>query len=417
MRIRVAAAIAALLCFVSCKSFMQKSRAAELSRVAKDWCLTIRASQVLPVYPLTEDLQVGDMFLVSTPLEQEVKDLEEDGFLPLANVVGRLEPTGWEEFYNGAYAVTNDSVLPKQWQFPQPTPSTAPYTAWSTAPGAAFPSYTFQIKKGAGATLAIPIQSVPFGLSLLHTSDAYGTVNITSASTYGLPIATLSPQIDEWAIANHDFLRQYGPHTTTDRNGKTKEERNYLRVVYRVYVAGAVNVSLVSNDSTGGRADAGASKSIALFDAGDETNAAVAAKNYASVLSSLSQSVASATPGANITLASASSRSVAMNETFPRPLVIGFLAFDRPIESDGSLGPPLPTQARVTNHPVFATKVTFGADANTPKLRAWLDADPGNRAKLNAWLDANASGIGIALFLNGGQYTQLRANAVAALVK
>ena len=351
MRIRYAAAAAALLCLASCKS-MEKSRAQELSRVAKDWCLTIRASQVLPVYPLTEDLQVGDMFLVSTPIQQEVHDLEDDGFLPLDNVIARLYPTGWEQFYNGSYSVKSDSLIPQQWQFPQPVPASAPFTAWNTAPGAAFPSYTFQVKKGMGSTLAIPIQSVPVGLSLLHTGDAYGTVNITSASTYGLPITVLSPQIDEWAAPNRDFLRQYGPHTTTDKNGKTKQDQNYIRIVYRVYVAGAVNVSLISNQSSGGRVDAGASKSISLFDAGSETEAVNAAKNYSSVLSSLSQSVASATPGASISIASASSRSVAMNETFPRPLVIGFLAFDRTIDGDGTLGPPLPTMARVTNRPV-----------------------------------------------------------------
>lgn len=43
------------------------SREQELENVAKDWCLTIRASQVMPVYPLREDVQPGDCFLVSVP--------------------------------------------------------------------------------------------------------------------------------------------------------------------------------------------------------------------------------------------------------------------------------------------------------------------------------------------------------------
>jgi len=54
----------ALVCIpVSCASW---ERQHQLERVAKDWCLTIRASQVIPVYPLTEDLQPGDVFLVQT---------------------------------------------------------------------------------------------------------------------------------------------------------------------------------------------------------------------------------------------------------------------------------------------------------------------------------------------------------------
>ena len=350
MQKRIVALGALVVLFGGCRS-LERTREDQLARVARDWCLTIRASQVLPVYPLTEDLQVGDMFLVATPLSSEVENLEADGFLPLDNVIARIQPVGWQQFYNGAYGVTGNSVVPRQWQFPATTP---PDTAWSTAPGAAFPTYTFQVKEGAGATLAIPIQAVPVGLSLLQAGDAYGTVTIAGASTYGLPVTVLSPQVDAWAADNLDFLKQYAARVTTGKHGRQQLDQHYVRVVYRVYVAGGVNVSLMSNRSFGARGDAGASTPLALFDAGDSTNAANAAKNYQSMLSALSKSVASATPSANIQIASASSRGVAMNETFPRPLVIGYLAFDRPIQADGSLGAPLPTEARVSGEPVKA---------------------------------------------------------------
>ncbi|HEX8169430.1 MAG TPA: hypothetical protein VF824_02690 [Thermoanaerobaculia bacterium] len=410
MQKRVAAALAALLC-CACASLHQE-RANELAQVAKDWCLTIRASQVLPVYPLTEDLQVGDLFLVATPLQEEVKELQANGFLPLDNVIGRLHPLGWSDYYNGAYQVSPESVLPRQWQFPEPPRTTTPSTDWSAAPGAAFPSYAFQVKDGKGATLALPVQSVPVGLSILATSDAYGTINISSASTYGLPVANLAPQVDEWAAQNRDFLKQYAPHMVARKHDEKVLEQNYVRTVYRVYVAGGVNVSLIENRSRGGRVDAGASKAPALFDAGSSTDAADAAKDYSAMLSSLSQSVAAATPGANITIASASSRSVAMNETFPRPLVVGYLAFDRPILDGGVLGAPIPTYARVSRRPISEGVAVFGADANTTKLRAWIGADPANRRKLDDWLNGRAS---IAVFLNGDDYRQLRADAVAQL--
>ncbi|HYC59484.1 MAG TPA: hypothetical protein VEK79_07955 [Thermoanaerobaculia bacterium] len=413
MRNRIAAVLVAVLC-LSCRS-LDHRREDQLARVAKDWCLTIRASQVLPVYPLTEDLQVGDVFLVSSPLEEEVKLLERDGFLPLENVIARIQPTGWQQFYNGSYSVEETSVLPRQWQFPAPPPASAPLTAWSSAPGAAFPSYTFQVKQGVGATLAIPIQSVPVGLSLLATGDAYGTVNISSASTYGLPVIVMSPQVEEWAIENREFLQQFAPKRVTDNDGRVKDKQHYVRTVHRVYVAGGVNVSLISNTSRGGRVDAGASKPIALFDAGSTTEAVNAAANYASMLSSLSQSVASATPGASVTLASASSRGVAMNETFPRPLVIGYLAFDRAIDEGGVLGPPLPTHARVTGRSVPDVTTVYAPDPNTAKIRAWIDADAGNRQKLRDWLQANADSAGVAEFLNGDSYRQLRAKAVISL--
>lgn len=412
MQKRILTMAALALTLAACRS-LDHRRDEQLARVARDWCLTIRASQVLPVYPLTEDLQVGDVFLVATPLSQEVHDLEQDGFLPLDNVIARIQPTGWQSFYNGAYGVSETSVVPRQWQFPA---TTTPATAWNVAPGAAFPSYTFQVKQGAGATLAIPIQSVPVGLSLLQTGDAYGTVNITSASTYGLPITVLSPQIDTWAAENQNFLKQYEPRMAVAKRGKQVLDHHFVRVVYRVYVAGGVNVSLISNESRGGRLDAGASsKGVGLFDAGNSTNSADAAKNYQAVLTSLSQSVASATPSGSITIASASSRGVAMNETFPRPLVVGYLAFDRAIEADGRLGPPLPTEARVSGEPVSEGTTTFAQDTNADKLRAWLGANPENRDTLTQWLSRNAANTTIALFLNGSQFDLLRGKAVLEL--
>jgi hypothetical protein len=411
MQKRFFATGALILCLLGCRS-IDRRRDQQLERVARDWCLTIRASQVLPVYPLTEDLQVGDVFLVSTPLSEEVKNLESDGFLPLDNVIARIQPTGWQTFYNGAYGVTDNSVVPRQWQFPATTP---PATAWGVAPGAAFPSYTFQVKQGAGATLAIPIQAVPVGLSLLQTGNAYGTVNIASASTYGLPITVLSPQVDAWAAENQNFLAQYAPRTVTGRRDKNEVDQHYVRVVYRVYVAGGVNVSLMADESRGGRLDAGASKAISLFDAGDTSNGAAAAKDYQSILTSLSQSVASATPGANITIASASSRGVAMNETFPRPLVIGYLAFDRAIGADGLLGSPLPTEARVSGESVSGGAVAFATDSNADRLRAYIGASDANRDALNQWLSRNAPGTSIAVFLNGSQFEVLRGKAVQEL--
>lgn len=414
MHRRIVATALLVLCLGGCRS-LDRRRDEQLARVAKDWCLTIRASQVLPVYPLTEDLQVGDVFLVSTPLEEEVHDLEANGFLPLDNVIARLQPKGWQQFYNGAYGVGEASVLPRQWQFPQPPPTSAPLTAWGTAPGAAFPSYTFEVKAGQGANLAIPIHAVPVGLSLLQTADAYGTVNITSASTYGLPISVLAPQIAGWAAENQDFLRQYGPRTMPDRRGRQTTQQNYVRVVYRVYVAGGVNVSLISNESRGARADAGASKAVSLFDAGSTTEAVEAAKNYEAVLNSLSQSVAAATPSASISIASASSRGVAMNETFPRPLVIGYLAFDRAIQTDGTLGPPIPTHARVTGQKVWEGTEVYGKDNNADRLRAWMRDGPGNRARLEEWLQRNDVNASVPTFLNGNDYAQLRARAVREL--
>src|SRR2546426_11582519 len=82
-----------------------KSKSKQLARVAKDWSLVIRASQVIPVYPLTEDIVPGDIFLVRTPIEDQIKFYEEKGFLHLDHLLTRLQPDRYGSFYLGAYGI------------------------------------------------------------------------------------------------------------------------------------------------------------------------------------------------------------------------------------------------------------------------------------------------------------------------
>jgi hypothetical protein len=79
----------------------QKMSGDQLARVAKDWSLSIRASQVIPVSPLTEDLEPGDVFLVQIPIEEQIKVYLAKGFLPMENLVTRLPLSGYGSFYRG----------------------------------------------------------------------------------------------------------------------------------------------------------------------------------------------------------------------------------------------------------------------------------------------------------------------------
>jgi len=93
-RVMTIGVIAALVMLTGCAS---KKR--QLEDVAKDWCMTIRASQVIPVYPLTQDIQPGDVFLVQLPVDKQQLQYENRGFLPLDNHVARLVPTNYGDFY------------------------------------------------------------------------------------------------------------------------------------------------------------------------------------------------------------------------------------------------------------------------------------------------------------------------------
>jgi hypothetical protein len=43
--------------------------------------------------------------------------------------------------------------------------------SWKAAPRVAFPSYSFTVQNGAGLSLAVPVQGVPVGLSLLASYE------------------------------------------------------------------------------------------------------------------------------------------------------------------------------------------------------------------------------------------------------
>ena len=308
------------------------SRKDQLERVAKDWCQTIRASQVIPVYPLTEDLQPGDVFLVELDVSRQHEEYEEKGFLSLDNHLARLEGVNYADFYKSSF--DPGAPLPKVWLEQQP-----PYS--STAPRAAFPSYTFTATRGGGLNLAVPVSGVPVGLSLLGAKSASGSVTISDARTYGLAIVDLVARVELWAGANRGFLAQYA-----SREG----EPRYLRVVSRVYLTGGVDISIQDARSVGGDLAAGVPRPVELLTlSGDQDTERATAQNYAAGVAELNEMVAAAEgaggPGARVRVAAASARSISLTETFPNPLVIGYLGFDMKILADGLLGPPAPSLA------------------------------------------------------------------------
>jgi len=278
------------------------SRRAQLEAIAKDWSLTIRASQVLPVYPLTEDLQPGDLFLVQRTVEDQHEAYAGRGFLPLENHLARLHPTGYEEFYAGSGFRAG---------------------AW---PRAAFPSYSFTATRRGGFNLALSVSGVPVGLSLLGAREARATVTISDARTYGLDTLTLNRQISVWAARNAAFLARYASRP---------DHPSYLRVVCRVYLTGKVDITIQDTRQVGGAARAGALEAVA----------APEVEKLDAINEALERSLPASGTGGSLKVVAASTRSITLSETFPKPLVIGYLGFDLQILKGGVLGAPIPTRA------------------------------------------------------------------------
>jgi hypothetical protein len=320
----------------------------QLEHVAKDWSLVIRASQVIPVYPLTEDVQPGDIFLVDRPIQQQHEQYLADGFLPLDTHVHRIQPSGYSEFYSGSFDVGNEErVVPKFWL----QPGQGKEKAWLEAPQAGFPSYSFSVKRGGGFNAALPINGVPVGLTLLGTDAADGSITIDKARTYGVDMVSLYADVQDWAAGDsgRNFLSQ---------NRSTPEQRRYLRIISRVYLTGRMIVQLNDTASNSAGVSVGAAKPVELLTAAPNADPKVATAeqygaNVEKINSLLEQSLqrvevagqSTLLPGATLKVVAASSRSITMAEDFiDRPLVIGYLGFDLLIGEDGQLGFPTATR-------------------------------------------------------------------------
>jgi hypothetical protein len=80
--------------------------------------ITIRASQVTSVYPFTQDLGIGDVFLVQTLISKQEQDCANQGFLPLGDHRVRLPFTNRNKLlgYRGAIPWFSLGIVPRRVQ-------------------------------------------------------------------------------------------------------------------------------------------------------------------------------------------------------------------------------------------------------------------------------------------------------------
>lgn len=362
------AGFALAACAVALGGCAEQQTERELQHVAKSWCQTIRASQVIPVYPLTEDLRPGDVFLVRRTIADQASEWKEKGFLALDDHRVRLDyplekdangqpipmASMYQRMYHDGYFKDTFGAAPH----PRPViadPGTlvgadgkplpvddarlARFTS-AEIPRAAFPSYSFQVRSGGGLGLAVPISGVPVGLSFMQTGSADGTATIADAYTYGADARSLYNKLFAW-VTNNPQVAAMLDDAVRGTHGPV-----FLRVVSRVYLTGAMSVSLTNRETGGAEVRGGAKVDVKIVDdQGDLTN------NYKELLKALDERANAALPmsgsnylpGGSVKFAWASSRSVALHQTFPTPLVVGYLGFDVPVYEGADLGFPVPT--------------------------------------------------------------------------
>ena len=375
-----------------------------VARAAKDWCMTIRGSQVIPVYPLSEDVIPGDVFLVRTEIQDEQQEYKKRGFLRLPQHTVRLHPSGIEDFYLSSHGTAGQTNPPYFWRFDGTNSET---NRLYLMPRVGFPTYRFSTRHSWGLNVAIPIEGIPVAMNLLGSSKVDGSVLLKDAYTYGFDQVNLQNQILKWGRQHSDFLNTLAP-----TNGQT----NYLRVITRIYLVGGVTVQVNNAGSFAGGLSGGADKPVNLPDlSGTNT-----VEHYTNALAALTSSLSTAlnAPGGTMKVASASSRSISLDQNFPRPLTVGYLGFDLQIHAGGKLGLPQDTQLKLQGKVIPSSEqvLTYSADENTVLLRDWLRADPANLEAAQKWLKTNYAAPNLADVVSTAEYEQLRERLVKDLV-
>ena len=339
----------------------------QVERVAKDWCMTIRASQVLPVYPLTEDLQPGDAFLVTLPSNEQERLYKKLGFLPLDVQVARLDVATQEfdefyatQYFKGEYASAGEGHERLKREVAEDGTADA-FSQALNVPRAYFPTYKVDVKRSGGFRAALPIQSIPVGVSLLAADSATASVNISDAYTYAGDPTDLERSLRAWAsdANNRKRLMDYN-------YGRPADEPLFLRVVQRVYLTGGVTATITRTSQQAGGADVGAAQDVELLDPSEKNSIERFQESQSALKGALNEGLLAenAMPGASLRLASATSRSVTINERFDRPVAIGYIAVDYEIRPDGSLGAALSTRD-VLNGRARYSSVRQGGDSMT----------------------------------------------------
>lgn len=394
MRSAVLGVMVSLLLSACC--LFGADRREQLEGVAKDWCETIRASQVIPIYPLTEDLRPGDVFLVTRAVDDDRDLFEERGFLPLDLNIARLDMSAQlkstSAFQHPMGMFLDGPIWP---------PSTMALANMSRV---GFPTYSVEVDRQLGLQLAIPVQSVPISLSAMRADHGTASVSLQEAYTYGLDASRIQAALDAW-MNRSDTLNLLA----TASGSLSAGSQRWIRVVSRVYLVKNVTVDVATDESAGANLGVGVSAPDAqLVDLEADVQARVleAIQSSPSVLSA---------PAGRLQVVSVGRRSVTMKEEFPRPLVVGYLAYQARLNADGTLGSGLASTLEIVANGLELP--AYGTDANTEIIRTWLKGGGGRPARLREFVDQTVpSKPSLTVVLRAGNHAGDRIRIVDELV-
>lgn len=193
-----------------------------------------------------------------------------------------------------------------------------------------FPEFSSTSFTQGDLSALVPIEAFSLGVNITSSNLSRVSVKVPAAESYSLPIADIQVKVAEhygntWKL--NERLWEAAKFQTSYKGEPNKHV--YLRVITEVYYARALDVSLFSSSSFGGRANFQPLVAPDGFTAPDMKSDAINSSGTGSLSNSLSSiqariGTSRTVPGGAVQLVSASEQSVGLRRVFDRPVAIGF---------------------------------------------------------------------------------------------
>ncbi|MBC7772504.1 MAG: hypothetical protein H7210_08430 [Pyrinomonadaceae bacterium] len=365
---------------------------------AREWSLTLREMQIVPVFPPREDVYVGDVYVVD---QDELKLFEEDfgasheGFLPISILAAHIPlQQDTSIFYNARPSfprtdLSNDDPS----NAAQPTEeATDVYTRGdvSRLRIVGFPEFMSATITQGDIAAFIPTEAVNIGAAAGFTQSQQVKISVPVAESYAYPAAQAF-KAAEAHLAESGINKVMGVDPALVGDGGVM---GHLRLITEVYYTRVIDVSFFNSQSRGARVDAKINAPPGLtapevpppaepppaspFDDPAPASADVAPPDAASTAADLVSSLntqldaamASQVPGGKIRFLSAGAYGVAMRRTFERPVAIGYRGLLIEVQRKGKDGIALVSKGTISSFiPTFdpdSKKPAGGDDEEVP---------------------------------------------------
>ena len=203
--------VTVVVLLTSCSS-IRSSQHEQYHNIARQWMLTLRSHQMIPAYPMTSQLQPGDILIHNSFLGSQEFMFGASGFLPFEEKFASLTT-----------------------ELPQDSQSEC-----------AFPSFNFALNRDREFQTSFPFGIIDTGMALIDSDNVNVSVEIREADTIVSEYPKLMEQFNNWQ--DKDNVRW-----SLQNISKFIGPVDYLvlRVITRVYRAKTISVTLTarSNDS------------------------------------------------------------------------------------------------------------------------------------------------------------------------